>query len=445
MARNSRTGLPGYRRPRNVITGAGFRRILTAVFSGAFLAVSPALSHAAADDESAPVTAALTPGESSGLPGLDVPDHPLIRKFRAQYTTPDGLKYLEKVMRRSGEYRAFIRGEIERQGLPSFLLYLPVIESGFSPTAVSRSGATGVWQFMRNSIGGFGIRITEWMDERRDPWLSTSAALRKLSENYRELGDWYLALAAYNCGLGATKRAVVKAGRSDYWYLSEKGYFKSETVNYVPKFLAIAEILERSGEYGIDWGEETPEGSLTTVAVKRPVDLSMLASECSLDPLRLKLVNPALYYGITPPDAPYALRVPADSAEAVEALLADKTRMLLEFYMYTIKSGDTLYALSKHYGISVDMILQYNPGTKASALKIGKKMVIPALKEVSAYQGKKDPDTLDFSGTYLVKQGDTLWSIALAYDVQVETLAERNNIEVNAVLKLGKELRVPIL
>lgn len=401
------------------------------------------LSAAAADGsaESVPVTQA----ERSPIPGLDVPDNPLIRKFRAQYETPEGLQYLAKVMQRSAPYRAFIRAEIERLELPEFLIYLPVIESAYSSTAISKSGATGVWQFMRNSIGGFDIHLNEWMDERRDPWIATTAALRKLGDNYRETGDWYLALAAYNCGLGATKTAVKKAGRADYWYLSEKGFLKRETVLYVPKLLAIAEILNRSNEYGIDWGEETPNGTFTTVEVKRPVDLSMLAKECAIDSALLKNVNPALFYNITPPDSAYGLRIPAESAERVNELLSDKSRLLLEFYMYTIKSGDTLYALSLHYGVSVDMLLQYNPGTKANTLRIGKKMVIPALKEVAAFQGKKDPDTLDFTGTYLVKQGDTLWSIALAHEIQVETLAERNNLDVNAVLKLGKELRVPIM
>ncbi len=418
-------------------------RLVSAVAFAATLFFRFPAFPSAASGEGEDVT--LAPEEGVGMPGLDVPDNDLIRRFRAQYETPDGLQYLAKVMQRSAPYRAYIRSEIARMGLPEFLLYLPVIESGFSPTAVSRSGATGVWQFMRNSVGIFGIRITEWMDERRDPWIATTAALRKLNDNYRELGDWYLALAAYNCGLGATKTAVKKAGRADYWYLCEKGLLKRETVLYVPKFLAIAEILSRSAELGIDWGEETPPEAFCTLEVRRPVDLSMLARECELDPALLKAVNPALFYNITPPDANYALRIPAESAERVNGLLSDKTRLLLEFYMYTIKSGDTLYALSRHYGVSVDMILQYNPGTKASALKIGKKMVIPALKEVAAYQGKKDPDTLDFSGTYLVKQGDTLWSIALAYEIQVETLAERNNLDVNSVLKLGKELHVPIL
>jgi membrane-bound lytic murein transglycosylase D len=375
---------------------------------------------------------------------LDVPDNALVRKYRAMYTSPDGIKYLSAVMKRSMPYRDYIMAEIQRQKAPECLFFLPVIESGFSVSAVSRSGASGMWQFMKNSIAGYGIRINEWMDERKDPWITTGAAIKKLKENYDYLGDWYLAIAAYNCGLGATRKAIQKGGKADYWYLCEKGYFKNETIQYVPKFLAIAEILSRSEEYGIDWGDNSANTGLTTIPVKRAVDINVLAKESGIDPAVLKSANPALFYYITPPDSTYALRIPVDQIEAVQSILDDKTKMLLEFYMYKIKSGDTLSALARHYGVSVGMILQYNPGLKASALKIGKKIVIPALKEVGAYKGKEDSSDLDFSGTYLVKKGDTLWSIALAYNIQVETLAEKNNLDVNSVIGLGKALRVPI-
>ena len=407
-----------------------------------------------AEAAAANVTEETSPGENAIAPigtgnypamTLEIPDTPLVQKYRTMYTSPDGLKWLQAVIKRPMLYRDFIRTETIRQDVPECLFYLPVIESGFSHNAVSRSGATGVWQFMRNSVSGYGIRINEWMDERRDPWITSEAAIKKLKENYNDLGDWYLALAAYNCGLGATRKAIRKGGKADYWYLCEKGFFKKETVHYVPKFLAISEILSKSDEYGIDWGENAEGPGLTTIPVKRPVDITVLAKETGMDAGFLKSVNPALFYSITPPDTAYALRIPCGQEEAVKEVLDDRSKMLLEYYMYKIKSGDTLYALALHYGISVDMILQYNPSIKATTLKIGKKIVIPAIKEVAAYSGKKDSPNLDFSGTYRVKQGDTLWSIALAYEIQVETLADRNNLDVNSVLSLGKTLRVPIL
>lgn len=409
--------------------------------------VSLAPARAALPANSADGTANSADGTGNSYPlvSLEIPDNELVRKYRTMYTSPDGIKYLSGVMKRSALFRDYIRAETARLGVPECLFYLPVIESGFSVSAVSRSGATGVWQFMRNSISGYGIRVSEWMDERRDPWLATSAAIRKLKENFDTLGDWNLALAAYNCGLGATKNAVRRGGSADYWELCRKGLLKKETVHYVPKFLAIAEILSKSDEYGIDWGDDSSVPEFKTIQVQRAVSLDLLAKETGMDKALLRSANPALYYNITPPDASYGLRLPADSVEPIQTILSDRSRMLLEYYMYKIKSGDTLYALALHYGISVDMIIQYNPGLKPSALRIGKNIVIPALREVGAYRGRQDADNLDFSGNYLVKRGDTLWSIALAYNIQVETLAEKNNLDVNSVLKLGKALRVPIL
>ena len=343
-------------------------------------------AQAAPADEKTPnaKTDDTTPGENtvSLFPSvtLEIPDTPLVRKYREMYTSPDGIKYLSAVIKKPSLYRDFIRAETNRQDVPECLFYLPVIESGFSSNAVSRTGATGVWQFMRNSISGYGIRINEWMDERKDPWITTTAAIRKLKENYDYLGDWYLALAAYNCGLSATEKAIRKGGKADYWYLCENGYFKTETIHYVPKFLVIADILSHSDDYGIDWGDTPDTPELTTIPVKRPVDINVLAKETGIDPSLLKSVNPALFYSITPPDTTYALRIPAEQEDSIKTVLEDRTKMLLKYYMYKIKSGDTLFALALHYGISVDMILQYNPGLKPSTLRIGKNIVIPALK-----------------------------------------------------------------
>lgn len=383
-------------------------------------------------------------GNAETIPPLTipVPDNERLRRFREQYISENGRKYLSAVMQRSAPYRSFILAETERLGAPGFLLYLPVIESGFSERAVSRSGATGIWQFMKNSVGGYGIRIDEWVDERRDPWLSSTAAIRKLMDNFNYLGDWNLALAAYNCGLGAVSRAVTRAGTKDYWELCARGYFKPETVNYVPKFLAIAEILSRSAELGISWGEALPQHEIAVLSVSKAVDLNQLAEKAGGDPDVFRQLNPALHYSITPPAQEYALRIPARDKTAVEAALASG-ESLLEYYVYKIRSGDTLYALARHYGVTTDMIAEYNPGIRPEALRIGSTILIPALKEVHAYRGSRGDETLRFTGTYLVKAGDTLWSIALAYDVQVETLAEKNGMEVNAVLRVGKVLKVP--
>lgn len=372
------------------------------------------------------------------------PKYPLIEKFRNRYLNEDGLRYLEAIMKRSGPYRNFIIEELRRENLPPELLFLPVIESGFSPKAVSKSGAVGIWQFMRNSIGGYDIHIDEWIDERRDPWKTSTAAVKKLKWNYNYYNDWYLALAAYNCGVGALDKAIKKAGSRNYWYLVEKKFLKTETALYVAKFLAIAEILMNSEKYGIDWGDALDYEATEIIPIKRSIDVILLAEKVKADTDIFSALNPSLKFNITPPNLKYNLRIPLEYKEAVQDLL-EKNTLLIKYYSYKIRSGDTLYSLAKHYGVSIKSIMNYNPGIKASALRIGQVLKIPALKTVNSYRRKNDDQNVEFKGIYVIKQGDTLWSIALKYNVQVETLAEKNGIEVNSVLSLGQKLKVPII
>ena len=156
-------------------------------------------------------------------------------------------------------------------------------------------------------------------------------------------------------------------------------------------------------------------------------------------------MNPALFYGVTPPNAVYKLRVPSEFKDAVAELVNDKSKLLIKYHLYKIRSGDTVYALSRHYGVSEDMILQANPGLKPSQLRIGKTICIPAFKDVSPYKGKSANDNVAYTGTYKVQQGDNLWNLSLKYNVQVESLAEANNMKVDAILREGSTLKVPII
>lgn len=371
-------------------------------------------------------------------------DHHLITRFRKQYLTEDGRKYLSKIMQRSIPYRKFIIELLEAEHMPKELFFLPVIESGFFERARSKAGAAGIWQFMRNSVSGYDIHINDWMDERYDPWKASVAAVKKLKWNYTQFNDWPLALAAYNCGVGALRTAIKRAGKADYWYLADKGYLKSETVYYVPKFLAIAEILSRSEEFNIDWGNPDEYASTVTITVKQAVDLGVFAKEIDLEPELIKKLNPSLHYAITPPHVDYPLRVPVQYEQAAQTVLNDSDKLLLKYYRYCIKSGDTLGALSKHYGVTIETILQYNKGLKATLLQIGQTIIIPALKSVESYKGKRLQYSEDFNGRHIITAGDTLWALALKYAVPVEVLAEKNNLTINSILKLGYSLKVPI-
>ncbi|GHV07344.1 lytic transglycosylase [Spirochaetia bacterium] len=376
----------------------------------------------------------------------------LTQQYIKQYSSPGGIAWLNAVIRRGSPYIPFIRREIEERGLPAELLYLPVIESGYLSTAVSKSGAMGLWQFMKNSIGGYDIKISDWADERRDFWKATQGALRKLEDNYKTLGDWPLALAAYNAGLGGVSRTIKQTGLNDFWALSEKKALKAETIHYVPKLLAVAHIMSRPRQYGVDiWQEEAPEWA--RIPLGRAVDLSILAAETGIDINILKSGNAELNYNVTPPDASWLLKIPAENAPAVAAVMERKDLNLIKNYIYTISYGDTLSALALHYGISVDLIQNANPGLKSKYLQIGNRILIPALKDVGPYQAGQSAAINvsasagggSFEGTHLVKKGETLWSIALAHDIAPDALAQANNMALNDTLSVGRNLKVPII
>jgi membrane-bound lytic murein transglycosylase D len=380
------------------------------------------------------------PDVSLTISGLE---QPLTMRFIAQYSSPGGIAWLNTVMERGAPYLAFIRREIEERNLPRELLYLPVIESAYFPRAISRSGAAGLWQFMKNSIAPFDIRVTDWMDERMDFWKSTIGALRKLEDNYRRFGDWPLALAAYNAGAGAVARAIRTAETNDYWVLSEKKYLKNETIQYVPKFLAVAHILSHPRRFGltVTWPEDP---QWTRIPVGRAVDLELLAEYAEINGGELKQANQELYYAVTPPDPSYHIKVRSGDAPAVAAVLERTDLVFIKYYFHTIQSGDTLSALSRHYGVSVDQIVSSNPGTQARYLKIGQRLRIPALKEVGPYPQQPRGADPPFSGSHLVKRGESLWSIALAYHVDPQVLAEANNMGLNDTLREGRTLKTPI-
>lgn len=226
--------------------------------------------------------------------------------------------WLYNVLDEGQQYRIFVRNELEKRKMPAILEYLPLIESNYNPYAKSRSGATGMWQFMLNSISGL-LEYNDYVDERLDPWKSTDAALRKLQDNYKTFGDWLLAITAYNCGAGALNKAIKKAGSRDFWYLRNHGYLSDQATGYVPKLLAIADVVENAKYYGIKlpsaraWNGttlETRAGMFEYVTVYKTVYLNQLAHELRIDAEDFYDLNSALVKRMTPPNKEYKIRVP---------------------------------------------------------------------------------------------------------------------------------------
>jgi membrane-bound lytic murein transglycosylase D len=345
-------------------------------------------------------------------------------------------------MRRGNVYLAYIKGEIARRNLPPELVYLPVIESGYDGRARSRSGAVGLWQFMLNSVEPFDLRVNGMVDERRDFMKATGAALAKLQENYRALGSWELALAAYNAGLGGVRRVVERTKIRDYWALAERNELKTETIHYVPRLLAAAYILSRPRPYGIDLWPEAVEW--TEIPVGRQASLALIARESGIDRDTLELGNMELLHGVTPADGKYRLKIPLDRYPLAAAVLEREDLKLLDFHRYVVRYGDTLSVLARHYGVSLAVIAEHNPGILDRYLRIGETVRIPALRETAPYAG---PETgpRSFEGAYTVKKGDTLWSLALRYGLDPGELAGANGMELDQILPEGKRLNVPII
>ena len=341
--------------------------------------------------------------------GINVPNQPyaqsMIQKYIRSYT---GTEYAKKSLVQTldnGElYRLYIRQELKKRNMPAALEYLPVVESEYKPLATSRSGARGLWQFMENSIAPF-MKKNEWIDERLDPWLSTDAALSKLQDNYRMFGDWAIAIAAYNCGAGAMKRILAKSPQKSFWYIAEKGLLRDQSVQYVPKFLAITELSEHGANYDIHLPEITKStrfAEFDYVTVKSKITLERLAGELRLDYTTLKMLNCALVQGCTPPQDEYNIRLPLGMEKA--ALIALETMLHpnqhtvakakktvfpesakkvsatgneTKLIPHTIIKGETLFFLSRLYGCSVDEICTANRIRREDVLSVGKTLYIP--------------------------------------------------------------------
>ncbi len=313
-------------------------------------------------------------------------EKPQVEAFRKQYLSPKWSALLHGYLESAMEYRLYVRKAVQDAQMPEMLEYLPVVESNYKTNAKSRSGAIGMWQFMANSVWPF-LTLNDFVDERLDPWKSTDAALKKLTDNYNVFNDWLLAIAAYNCGVGAMNKAIKKAGGvKDFWYLAENGYLTKQTSDYVPKLLAIADLAINSEYYGIDIPDHKEEfelleneknGNFDYVTVNKAYSLSQLAQEMRMDYSTLKLLNPSYTMGMTHPSKQSEIRLPLGMKQSAEDALANMTPV--EFPIkYTVVAGDSLWSISRKYKTTVAAICELNGIKENAILKIGKILYIPS-------------------------------------------------------------------
>jgi len=361
----------------------------------------------------------------------------------------------------SDYYFPMFEEELDRQGLPLEMKYLAVVESALDPRATSRVGATGLWQFMFSTGKMFGLDVNSYVDERSDPLMATEAAAKYLNSLYGSLGDWDLALAAYNSGPGNVAKAIRRSGgRKNYWNI--RAHLPRETAGYVPAFLATMYIFEYAEEHGFKSnGPRYPYIVTDTVRVKKMISLEQVATVANLDLEELEFLNPSYKLGIIPviKDENYVLRLPV---EAMGKFISNETAIYnyaaAEFnkrekplpdlfeqsdrIRYRVRSGDYLGKIAERYGVSVSKIKRWN-GLRSNRLKIGQRLTIYPRKMNTTTTKRRSSTTSSATGrTYIVKNGDSLWSISQKFPgITIEQLKKWNDIS-STKLKPGMTLKL---
>ena len=309
----------------------------------------------------------------------EVVENPKVRHFVRYYSTTGKIRFQE-LLGRSGKYMPMIAKVLSQEGLPEELGYLALLESEFVVNITSRNGAVGLWQFITTTARRYGLRIDEWVDERRDPVKSTRAAAAYLKDLHDYYGRWYLATAAYNAGPGNVDKALQQSGAKDFWHIKAKTQLTEETRNFVPKFVAISLIAMDPSKYGLNDVRYDAPLDYEEVELKAPMKLAALAQSAEADIPDLRNLNPALLRDRTPPDEQgFRIKLPVGKASV---LLAKTTEKPVEkdveptqVVTHEVRRGETLFSIARFYGLEVRTLMEFN-GLTTSRLLIGQKLRI---------------------------------------------------------------------
>jgi membrane-bound lytic murein transglycosylase D len=303
------------------------------------------------------------------------------------YFSNRGHKTLLYGLQRSGRYRPMIQRILDEEGIPQEIIHLAQAESGFIPRAVSRAAAGGMWQFLKWRGNEYGLKQTAYTDDRMDPEKATRAAAHHLHDLYQEFGDWYLAIAAYNCGPGTVEKAVERTGYADFWELRSRGVLPAETTNYVPIILAMTIMEKNAAEYGIEGFQLDPPLEYDTVETTAPTSLTLVADILDMPFAELAALNPASLRGMIPEN--FSLHVPKGSGNPlVAALQMIPANHLDAWRMHRVGSGETLATIGKRYGVTPANIVSVNRLEAAQAVE-GDRLLIPAVQRVQPPVVKK--------------------------------------------------------
>jgi membrane-bound lytic murein transglycosylase D len=392
--------------------------------------------------------------------------NPLVEKWIA-YFQGKGRGHMERYLARSTRYMKLMKKILRQNGLPEDLVYIALIESGFSPKATSHASAVGYWQFIKGTGKRYGLEISPLVDERRDPVMSTQAAAEYFKGLYSVFGSWYLAMASYNCGENRVKREVMNHYTRDFWELAARRRLPKETINYIPKFIAAKMIGNNPEKYGFTGLDYMTAIEFEHIKVQKPVNLHVMAEKMGVEYDELKQLNPKFKGEIAPMKGnSLELRVPlgqtAAALVAAQAAFVEKVEYVAdagETQVYKIRNGDSLYTVARKYHTTVAWLRDVNDLKKGRKLRIGQKIAVPdrstrklaPVKAIVKIEKREDAETATVNPEvvtkrgvyYIVQSGDTLTAIADDYNSSVEELRRMNKMSRGSVLKAGMKLKVP--
>ncbi|MBI5937246.1 MAG: transglycosylase SLT domain-containing protein [Betaproteobacteria bacterium] len=384
----------------------------------------------------------------------------LVRVHEAWYA--DRPAYIARTVERSRLYLFHIVEEVEKRGMPMEIALLPMIESAYNPLAVSPQNASGIWQFIPSTGRVYGLRQNGWYDGRKDVLAATDAALDYLQQLHAMFGDWQLALAAYNCGEGCVGRAIArnKAKGLDTDYASLN--LPTETKHYVPKLLAVRNIVRDPRQFGITLESIANEPYFMQVALNRPMEARHAAKLAEMDLEGFISLNPGYQRKVIHTDTPGVLLLPADKVETFHYNL-QRLGERNQLQEYRAKRGEMASAIAAKFGVSLEWLKEHNPvklwrGKVANA----QTLVVPAANGKPS-QAMSEPPRLDPAPpvraseakqraktakqqarhrTHTVRKGDTLKRLAKRYKVKVSDLRQFNQATTEP-LRPGTKLTIP--
>ncbi len=359
-------------------------------------------------------------------------------------------------LQRLPHYETMIRAELAAQALPEDLVYLALIESGYSNSAVSRSRAVGMWQFMKGTAKMYRLRVDSWIDERRDPFKATKAAAHHLADLRDRFGSMYLAAAAYNAGAGRVSRGLrrLPAAESDtgveddpeemFFRLSDTRYLRRETKDYVPKLIAAALIAKQPEKYGFPPIAPPEPWVYDSIVVPDATGLDVLSRLADTSVRALQVLNPQLRRMATPPGTETLVRLPLGTGDRTRERYRDlPPRDRVTFLEHRVQKGETLGHIARRYRVSLTLLRDANPRVRPRALRIGSRLIIPTGGTVPRSASRRPASRNGASAAtyHRVRRGDSLWVIARRYGITQGQLRSWNALS-GDLIKIGQRLRV---